>query len=135
MLAESFNMLNKLPIKFKLLLLLGMMLLAMTVVGLMGNAGIGKVGAALEEVGAVRLPSVDGLLTLSEAQTAVKAATLSTLALQGNVEAGKEFAAVIEQRRAAWNNASAGWAKYEPLPQTADEAVMWKQFVAEWNAW
>ncbi len=128
-------MFNNLPIKFKLLLLLGMMLLAMTIVGLMGNAGIGKVGAALEEVGAVRLPSVDGLLTLSEAQTAVKAATLSTLALRGEVEAGKEFGAVIEQRRAAWSNAAAGWGKYEPLPQTAAEAAMWNQFVAEWNAW
>jgi hypothetical protein len=83
----------------------------------------------------VRLPSIDGLLTLSEVQTAVKAATLSTLALQGNLDAGKQFGAVVEQRRKAWNNAAAGWATYEPLPQTAEEAVMWKQFVAEWTAW
>ena len=129
------DMIDNLSIKFKLLLLLGIMLIATTVVGLMGNAGITKVADALEEVGVVRLPSVDGLLTLSEAQTAVKAATLSTLALQGKLEASQEFAAVIAQRRTAWNNAAAGWSKYEPLPQTAEEAILWKQFVAEWAAW
>ena len=72
---------------------------------------------------------------MSEAQTAVKAATLSTLALQGNLDGGKEFGAVIEHRKKAWSNAAAGWNKYEPLPQTPEEAVLWKQFVAEWNAW
>ncbi|WP_426101046.1 methyl-accepting chemotaxis protein [Massilia sp. TSP1-1-2] len=128
-------MFNNLPIKFKLLTLLGIMLLAMTIVGLMGNAGIGKVSDALEKVGTVRLPSIDGLLTLSEAQTAVKAATLATLALQGQLDAAKEFGAVAEQRKAAWTNAAEGWSTYEPLPQTAEEAILWKQFVAEWNSW
>ncbi len=124
-----------LSIKLKLMVLLGMMLLAMTVLGLMGNSGIGKVGDALEEVGAVRLPSVDGLLTLSEAQTAVKAANLSALALQGKLDAAKEFGTALDDRRKAWANAAAGWNKYEPLPQTADEAVLWKRFVSEWNSW
>ena len=128
-------MFTNLPIKYKLMTLLTIMLLAMTVMGLMGNWGIGKVGEALEEVGVVRLPSIDGLLTLSEAQTAVKAATLSTLAMQGSLDAAKEFGAVLEDRRKAWSNAAAGWAKYEPLPQTATEALLWKRFVNEWNAW
>ena len=55
-------MFNNFSIKFKLLALPGIKLLAMTVVGLMANAGIGKVGDALAEVGTVRLPSIDGLL-------------------------------------------------------------------------
>ncbi|GIZ50397.1 hypothetical protein NCCP691_04110 [Noviherbaspirillum aridicola] len=87
------------------------------------------------EIGRVRLPSVDGLLTLSEAQTAVKAANLSTALYENNYNAAKQFGEVLAARKKAWANADAGWKMYEPLPQTPEEAVLWKQFVAEWEAW
>jgi len=128
-------MFKNLAIKYKLQVLLAMMLVAMAVIGAVGRMGIGQVGAALEEVGVVRLPSVDGLLTISEGQTAVKAATLSTLLAPEGGEGAREFAAIAEARRFAWNSANLGWKKYEPLPQTAEEAVLWKRFVGEWEAW
>ncbi|HYD94501.1 MAG TPA: methyl-accepting chemotaxis protein [Noviherbaspirillum sp.] len=128
-------MFKNLAIKHKLFTLVTVLLLAMGVLGMTGYVGIYKVGNDMEEVGRVRLPSVNGLLTLSEAQTALKAANLTAAIYENNYSAQKQFAEVIELRRKAWANADAGWRQYEPLPQTDEEAVLWKQFVAEWEAW
>ena len=127
-------MFKNLSIKLKLFSLLAITLVAMIVIGLAGGAGIRQVGAALVEVGVVRLPSIDGLLTLSEAQTAVKAATLATL-LHEPAPSAELLVPVLAAHRKAWAGADAGWKVYEPLPQTAEEAVLWTRFVKEWDAW
>lgn len=128
-------MFKNLSIKSKLFVLVGALLLAMSALGVSGYLGIRLVGNETAEIGRVRLPSVNALLTLSEAQTAVKAANLSTALYENNYGAREQFAQVLADRRKAWENADAGWKIYEPLPQTAEEAVLWKQFVAEWEAW
>ena len=128
-------MFKNLAIKYKLAALVTITLLAMAIVGVTGYAGIKQVGSAMEEVGQVRLPSVAGLLTLSEAQTAVKATNLSTAIYENNYSAQKQFAEVISERKKAWANAESGLKEYEPLPQTPEEAVLWKQFEGEWEAW
>lgn len=128
-------MFKDLSIKWKMLTLVAVVLLSLISVGFIGFNGIGRVGGAMTEVGQVRLPSIQGLLTISEGQTAVKAATLSAAIYENNYAAQQEFAAVQESRRKAWAGIDTGWKLYEPLPQTAEEAVLWKQFVAEWNEW
>ena len=128
-------MFKNLAIKYKLTALVAITLFAMAIIGGTGYAGIKKVGASMDEVGQVRLPSVAGLLTLSEAQTAVKAATLSAALYENNYGARKQFAEIVTMRNEAWANADAGWREYEPLPQTPEEAVLWKQFVSEWQTW
>jgi hypothetical protein len=35
----------------------------------------------------------------------------------------------------AWDHADRGWKIYEPLPQTKQEAIVWKQFVPAWEQW
>ena len=128
-------MFKNLLIKWKLAVLVGVMMLALLVLGISGYRGIAEVGDSVEEIGAVRLPSVYGLLVLSEGQTAISKATLSAAIWENNYDAQANFANVGKQRDAAWARAMAGWKKYEPLPQTAEEAVLWKQFEAEWAAW
>jgi methyl-accepting chemotaxis protein len=128
-------MFKNLAIRYKLASLVAITLFAMAIIGVTGYACIKKVGASMEEVGQVRLPSVAGLLTLSEAQTAVKAATLSAALYENNYDARKQFAEIVTMRNEAWTSADAGWKEYEPLPQTPEEAVLWKQFVSEWETW
>jgi methyl-accepting chemotaxis protein len=89
----------------------------------------------MDEVGQVRLPSVHGLEIINEGQTAVKAANLSISVYENDYAAQDKFSAVAEARRAAWANIDTGWKLYEPLPQSPEEAVLWKQFVGEWNDW
>ena len=93
-------------------------------------ASTGK--AALEEVGVVRLPSVQALLTISEAQTAVdsgeNALMVRTLTAQQRQEQYQRFDDAQKRFEAAWK-------VYEPLPQTVEEAATWTKFVPAWNQW
>jgi len=128
-------MFKNLLIKWKLAVLVAVMMLALAALGVSGYRGISSVGQSVNEIGVVRLPSIHGLLVLSEGQTAVDKATLQTAIYENDYTAQGKFAEVAKARDAAWGKAMAGWKKYEPLPQTAEEAVMWKQFVDEWEAW
>ena len=128
-------MFRNLQIKFKLATLVVIMMVALTVVGAAGYSGIATVGGAVKEIGVVRLPSIQGLLIMSEGQTAVASATLYTAVYENDYHSQDKFAEAIQLRQKAWANIDTGWKKYEPLPQTDDEAVMWKQFTGEWAAW
>ena len=67
-------MFKNLLIKWKLATLVAVMMAALLVVGISGYAGIATVGNAVNEIGVVRLPSIQGLLMMNEGQTAVAAA-------------------------------------------------------------
>ena len=128
-------MFRNLLIKWKLATLVGIMLVALAFVGISGYRGINKVGASVDEIGNVRLPSLLGIAAISEAQTGIMGVTLRTAIWENNYQSQAQFAGVLKQREQAWLDAEKGWKKYEPLPQTADEAALWKRFVTEWNAW
>jgi methyl-accepting chemotaxis protein len=128
-------MFRNLLIKWKLATLVGIMLVALAFVGLSGYRGITRVGASVDEIGNVRLPSLLGLAAISEAQTAITGVTLRTAIWENNYQSQAQFAGVLKQREKAWLEAEKGWKKYEPLPQTDEEAVLWKRFVSEWNIW
>jgi len=128
-------MFKNLLIKWKLAVLMAVMMAALVVVGISGYIGIVKVSGAVNEIGVVRLPSIQGLLAISEGQTAVAAGDLTTAIVENDYQTPGRFDEAIRLRARGWADIERGWALYEPLPQTADEAVMWKQFVSDWNAW
>ncbi|MYN18613.1 HAMP domain-containing protein [Rugamonas sp. FT107W] len=128
-------MFKNLLIKWKLAVLVAIMMVALLVVGAAGYAGIVKVGGAVNEIGVVRLPSIQGLLVMSEGQTAVASATLYTAVYENDYHSQDKFNEAQDLRKKAWANIDRGWKQYEPLPQTAEEEVMWKQFTGEWAAW
>jgi methyl-accepting chemotaxis protein len=86
----------------------------------------------IDEVSTVRLPSVHGLMVINEAQIAVKATERSLLL--PDLDAAARADQLAEQAR-NWARVDEGWKIYEPLPQTPDEAVKWKEFVAAWEVW
>ncbi|GJJ02190.1 methyl-accepting chemotaxis protein I [Duganella rhizosphaerae] len=128
-------MFRNLLIKWKLAVLVAIMMVTLLVVGAAGYTGIVKVGGAVNEIGVVRLPSIQGLLAMSEGQTAVAAATLYTAVYENDYHSQDKFGEAQELRKKAWANIDRGWKRYEPLPQTAEEEVLWKQFTGEWAAW
>ncbi|WP_432377478.1 methyl-accepting chemotaxis protein [Duganella sp. P38] len=128
-------MFNNLLIKWKLATLVAIMMLALLVVGSAGYRGIAKVGDSVNEIGVVRLPSIQGLLAMSEGQTAVAAANLFAGTYANDSKAQARFSEALEMRKKAWANIERGWKRYEPLPQTAEEALLWKQFTGEWAEW
>ena len=134
----SFSMVimfKNLSIKLKLSVLVGIMMLAL--IGLVYSAQSELKGAGddIAEIGLNRLPSVQGLLIVSEGQTAAKSATLATAIYENDYNAQKEFEGVIAMRKRAWDNIENGRKIYDPLPQTKEEVVLWKEFEADWADW
>ena len=128
-------MFKNLLIKWKLATLVAVMMAALLVVGISGYTGIATVGNAVNEIGVVRLPSIQGLLMMNEGQTAFAAATLTAAIYENNYQAQDKFAEALQLRTRAWTNIEAGRKLYEPLPQTPAEAVLWQRFQGEWTAW
>jgi methyl-accepting chemotaxis protein len=122
-------------LRTRLFILIGVCALATFLVGLAGILGVRYMGESIEEIGDVRLPSVEGLEVMNEGQTAIKAANLSAAIYENDYSAQAKFADVVRLRKKIWERIDKGWKKYEPLPQTVEEARLWKQFVQEWNAW
>ena len=103
-----------------------------TAMGVFGYRGINTIMGFEGEVSSVRLPSIENLLIMSEAQTAVKAAT-RTMLIPGLPpdRIDTQFGYIKE----AFDRANAAWKIYEPLPQTKEEEAVWKEFVPAWQAW
>ncbi|TAN51236.1 MAG: methyl-accepting chemotaxis protein [Methylococcaceae bacterium] len=128
-------MIKEMTMKAKLLLMIGVALAAMFVVGFTGNYGIRICSEAIEEVGIVRLPSVVGLAAIKEGQLAVRLNNLTTAKFEHDYNSRDKFAQILQARKDKFAKIDKGWKIYEPLPQTQEEAVLWKQFEREWQVW
>ncbi|MEJ5360313.1 MAG: MCP four helix bundle domain-containing protein, partial [Desulfobacterales bacterium] len=108
------------------------MTLIALVMGAFGYYGAVKNRAVIEEVGEVRLPSIDSLLAIKAEAEAIRGA-IRSLSIDGlSPEMRKRQYDNIAQSRKDYE---AAWKVYEPLPQTPEEAETWKRFVPAWEAW
>lgn len=128
-------MFKNLTVKTKLSTLIVIAAAALAIVAGVGLRGIARINHAQEEVSANRLPSVLGLGILNEAQTAIRMRTAQTAIWENDYKAQDKFAENLARKREAWERAEKGWKLYEPLPQTAEEAALWKAFLVDWQAW
>jgi len=126
---------KQISLKAKLISLLSVALVALAIVGSVGWNGLINTAASLSEVGKVRLPSVLGLEIINEAQTAVASANRRIAFFENDYQAQAKFAEGLKEKDVDWKRAEEGWKLYEPLPQTEEEALLWKQFVKEWQEW
>jgi methyl-accepting chemotaxis protein len=100
--------------------------------GAVAYYGVMKSDRAIEEIALVRLPSVESLLIINEAQTAVDSAENALLSIHLDAT-GRQ--AAYQRFDVAKARADAAWQAYEPLPQTTEEAATWSRFVPAWQAW
>jgi methyl-accepting chemotaxis protein len=103
------------------------------VVGLVGYRGISKLSTNVEDVGAVRMPSVLGLNMIAKAQLSVG------YALRGLVHpkmmAPQVRTQQYERVTEGLKDAQEGLSLYEPLTHTPEETVIWKEFLTVWETW
>jgi len=123
---------NDLKIGTKLTIGFASVALIAGIIGFIGYNGMKKIMASTDDIGNVRLPSIQSLLIISEAQTAVDAGENALLASNATTEIRQ---AAYDRFDAAKKRADDAWKIYEPLPQTLEEAEAWKLFVPAWNAW
>ncbi|MFP5221230.1 MAG: MCP four helix bundle domain-containing protein, partial [Acidobacteriota bacterium] len=103
-------------------------------VAFIGYSGLHRTEEALRDVAFNRLPSVQSLQMLSEAQTAAKSA-LRTMMIPEVGENAKDVEREIQNIQKALAKADQAWKVYEQLPQTKEEAALWKKLVPEWEQW
>lgn len=128
-------MLSNLSIKAKIGALLGVAIIALLVVVLISFKGLQNNQQMIHEVGVVRMPSVQGLQIINEAQTAIRSVDRAIEARAAYPEEVSQVADFLEQKKEAWSRVENGWGIYAPLPQTEEEAQIWKQFEKDWAAW
>lgn len=128
-------MFANLTVKAKLGILLVVAAIALIAVSLIGFNGLRNDAEMLNEVGVVRLPSVLGLQIVNEGQTDVDLHNRQIESLAPYPEQYAEIAGILKDKQATWTRIEKGWKIYEPLPQTTEEAALWKVFVADWDEW
>ena len=99
---------------------------------LLGYYGLVQMNEHLDEVGEMRLPSVQTLLVIKVNSNEIKSA-MRTLLIAGLDKQRRErqYATIAKARELY----EAAWKTYEPLPQTPEEAELWKKFVPAWQRW
>jgi len=100
--------------------------------GFSGYYGTLQSDKAIKEIGIVRLSSVQSLQAIKLAANSIKAAqrTLMDLGLEKTLRQ-RQYQNIASDRKAY----EEAWKIYEPLPQTPEEALLWKDFVPAWEKW
>jgi methyl-accepting chemotaxis protein len=103
------------------------------IIGFVGYNGMSKIGKSQDDVATVLLPSIQALLTIDEAQTAIIAGErgLVNEKMMNREVRQAQYKYIAD----AFERADVAWKIYEPLPQSADETVEWKEFVPLWKKW
>ena len=129
---EDFAMFAKMKTGTKVLAGFGIAMVVAVVVGLVGYVGIKKLSAHVEEIGLVRLPSVQELLKIQVGSEQIKNAERTLLNVGLDLDTRHRQTNNVAKAREQYE---AAWKTYEALPQTPEEAELWKQFVPAWQEW
>lgn len=121
--------------KIRTKIVLGFIFMSM-VTGFLGYTAYNAMADIMEkqsEIAEVRLPSVESLLIISKAQTAV-------LASERGLINGKDITGASRERQYKdiennFKRADAAWKIYASLLKTEKESVLWDKFVSRWNKW
>ena len=100
--------------------------------GILGYYGITKIMGFQNEIAMVQLPSIQNLLIIQQAQTAVKAAERTLITPDLPIARVERDSKHLTDELA---EAEQAWKIYESLPQTTEVAALWKKFVPAWEAW
>jgi methyl-accepting chemotaxis protein len=110
----------------------GLLIAIMMGLGAVGVYGLRGLGAQVNEIGVVRLPSVESLLIvhkefkeIGSAENALLCTSLEKEARAAQYTRMDEAKQLVQEARSV----------YEPLPQTPEEAELWNQFVPAWDTW
>jgi methyl-accepting chemotaxis protein len=129
---DMFKKLLNLTIGKRLAFGFGIVTLVMFGLGISGYYGAVQTNKAIEEIGYNRLPSVESLLIVSKCAEKIKVAQRSLLNPQlTNVEGQRQLDNIAKARE----EYTEALKVYDPLPQSEEEAVVWKEFMPAWEHW
>lgn len=115
-------------------LLGGFLLVAGITVAVSGMAiySLYRLDGHIDEIGAVRMPSVHGLQEMNAGSDQVAMANRTLANPKLDAAARQQQYKSLQEGRQKWEKA---WQEYEALPQTPEEAELWKTLVPLWRKW
>jgi methyl-accepting chemotaxis protein len=128
-------MFSNVSLKSKILALLGVGVLALVSVILISFVGLKHDAEMLDEVGRNRLPSIQALQAMKLSQTAARSTSRYIDAMAAYPADLKDLERQLSRKLAYVQEGEKARKAYEPLPQSAEEAEVWKQFVKQYEAW
>lgn len=126
------HLLSNLRLSTKLTFGFGLLTFVALGLGALGYYGASRNASSISDIGIVRMPAVEAVLNLKEAITSVKSVQRTLLQRDIAVSVRQrqyELAAQAEKTLEAKKN------EYAKLPRTPEEAVLWKEFITNWEAW
>ncbi|MBI5060037.1 MCP four helix bundle domain-containing protein [candidate division KSB1 bacterium] len=101
-------------------------------IAFIGYRGLTASTTQIDDVANVRVPSIDGLADMEAAMYRIR--MTNNMVANASVLPAKrqQYPALLKE---AWTQYDQGRQEYEPLPQTPEEAVMWKEYVVLHEQW
>jgi len=123
---------KKLTIGKKLVAAFSAVSIITLILGALGYYGASKSAQAIKDIGDNRLRGMQSLLVMSENAERTKAALRTLLNADATDADRKRQSEAVAQSQ---KECEAAWKVYVSLPQTAEEAAIWKAFVPAWQQW
>ena len=127
--------LENMALQSKLIILVGVMVTAMTVLGWMGFNAASTWQADIVEIGDVRVPS---LVSIGTVRNSIQNVVVQQNRIRGVKEHPRRQEIAVESSQImtkAFERMEKGIAIYKPLPQTEQEAVEWEKFEKNYSEW
>lgn len=115
-------------------LILGFTLVAViaAVVGIVGYVNLGKLSSYVHDIAGIRMPSVSSLIQLESHIESIRVAQRTLLnPYLSKVDRERQFKNIEDDTSGLRKNLKV----YESLPQTNEEAVLWKKFLPAFAEW
>jgi methyl-accepting chemotaxis protein len=125
-------MFAKMKTRTKILAGFGFAIAITLAVGVVGYRGLQNLSVRVTDIGAVRLPSVESLLRIKVGSDQIKATQRTLLNANIPADVRKRQHLLVTEAREQYQ---AAWKVYESLPQSVEEAKLWKEFVPAWEEW
>jgi methyl-accepting chemotaxis protein len=102
------------------------------VIGVVGLVGLATVSSDLREIAGLRMVGLNALRIMNETQLTADSREKTLLSVDMKAA---ERAAIFEGFDASRKRGEDAWRVYNPLPKTAEEASIWKEYVEAYDAW
>ena len=122
-------------IKAKLIALTVVATIAIVTTSVSGIVGLLDGSRAVKQLGHDFLPSAIGLMEISRGQLEARVINREISLLEFDDEAPAKALKLIERKQVAYAQMERGRKVYEDLPMSADEALIWKQFLVDMAEW
>jgi methyl-accepting chemotaxis protein len=120
-------------LKAKLALLLVIAVLGLVLIGVSGYLGMRAANEGFTEVADNRLPAILGLSMMKLGNRAIRVAGATVFRYRDDPKAQDKVAIQAAAIKAGFDEIAAGRKIYDPLPQSKEEALLWKDFLNVWE--